>query len=199
MLDINFWQSRYDSGNTPWDLGQASPHFIGLLHNPPAWLKPGKMAVVGSGRGHDAALFAQAGFEVVGFDYAPGAILEAQTHYGKLAQFQQANIFDLADPHSPWAGQFEYILEHACFCAILPRERAAYERSAKNLLKPDGTIIGVFWEHDATDGPPFSTTEAHLRETFEPDFELLSIQPVPPADDREGIERLAILRRSGEV
>ena len=199
MLDLNFWQSRYDSGNTPWDLGQASPHFIALLQSEPSWLKAGKMAVVGTGRGHDAALFAEAGFEVVGFDYAPGAILEAQARYGQFARFQQANIFELADPHSPWAGEFDYVLEHTCFCAILPSEREAYVKSVKNLLKPDGLLIGVFWEHNDEDGPPFSTTEAHLRQAFGADFELVSIQEVPPARNRDGVERLVVLRRLSEV
>jgi SAM-dependent methyltransferase len=199
MLNMDFWQNRYDSGNTPWDLGQASPHFVNLLQSQPHWLIPGKISVLGCGRGHDAALFAKAGFETVGFDYAPGAIQEAQTHYGQIAQFQQANIFDLADPHSPWTEQFDYLLEHTCFCAILPKERPDYVKSVHNLLKPGGSLIGVFWEHDDTDGPPFSTTEAQLREAFQPGFEVISIQALTPAEDRKGIERLVILRRTSEV
>lgn len=199
MLNMDFWQNRYDTGNTPWDLGQASPHFVALLQNQPDWLKPGKIAVLGCGRGHDAALFAQTGFEAVGFDYAPGAIQEAQAHYGLLAQFQQANIFDLADPNSPWASQFDYVLEHTCFCAILPEERPAYVKSVHNLLKPNGLLIGVFWEHDDTDGPPFSTPEAHIHDAFQTGFEVISIQPLTPADDRKGTERLVVLRRTSEV
>jgi len=204
MLDIQFWQSRYDSGQTPWDLGQASPHFINLLQDRPAWLVPGKMAVLGSGRGHDAALFAKAGFEVVGFDYAPGAVQAAQAQYGQAqpgnaVKFQQMDIFELANPQSPWAGQFDYVLEHTCFCAILPKQRPAYLDSVKNILKPGGILIGVFWELNDPDGPPFTTTETQLHESFDSDFELLSMQTYPAAMNREGFERLVILRRSTEV
>ena len=199
MLDIQFWQSRYESGQTPWDLDQASPHLISLLDDPPVWLTPGKMAVLGSGRGHDAALFAKAGFEVMGFDYAPGAIQEAQRRYGDIAQFRQMDIFDLANPHSPWAGQFDYVLEHTCFCAILPNQREAYLASVKNILKPGALLIGVFWEHADPDGPPFSTTEAELKAYFEPEFEFLLLQAYPAVMNREGTERLAILRHSSEV
>jgi SAM-dependent methyltransferase len=199
MLTMDFWQSRYDTGNIPWDLGQASPHFAALLQSQPEWLKPGKLAALGCGRGHDAALFARAGFETVGFDYAPGAIQEAQALYGQLGQFQQANIFDLADPKSSWAGQFDYALEHTCFCAILPQERPAYVNSLRHLLKPNGLLIGVFWEHEAPDGPPFSTPEAQIREAFEPDFAVVSMQALAPADDRKGTERLVVLRRTSEV
>ena len=199
MLNVDFWQNRYATHNTPWDLGEASPHFVEFLKQRPDWLKPGKMAVPGSGRGHDAALFAQAGFDVIGFDYAPGAIQEAQTRYGQIARFQQANLFDMAQPDSPWAGQFDYVLEHTCFCAILPQERPAYVKSVQNLLKPSGYLIGVFWEHQDPDGPPFSTTETQIRSDFQTAFELVSIQPKAPADDRSGTERLVILRRTIDV
>ena len=199
MLNMDFWQGRYNSQNTPWDLGKASPHLSALLQQAPDWLRPGKTAVVGCGRGHDAALFAQAGFPTVGFDYAPGAIAEAKALYGAMADFQQANLFELADPASPWAGQFDYWIEHTCFCAILPEERPAYVRSALNLLKPNGLLIGVFWEHDDPDGPPFSTPEADWHAAFDAHFEVVSVEAGPPAGGRQGIERLVVLRRTSEV
>lgn len=199
MLNLDFWQDRYATGNTPWDLGGPSPHFEALLARQPAFLTPGKMAVFGAGRGHDAALFAKAGFDVVGFDYAPGAIESARQRYGSLVQFEQADIFALADPGSPWAKQFDYILEHTCFCAIHPKEREAYVQSVLNLLKPGGLIIGVFWEHADEDGPPFSTTEADLQERFGSDFDMISNESRMPVSDRGGIERLVILRRKTEL
>lgn len=193
MISIDFWQDRYETGETPWDLGGPSPHFMELLRQKPDWLKPGKMAVPGSGRGHDAALFAQAGFDVVGFDYSPGAIERAKSLYGNVARFEQADIFTLQN--SPWVGQFDYVLEHTCFCAILPKQRTDYSRMAQALLKPGGTLIGVFWEHYDSDGPPFSTSQADIQTVFETGFEILSATEKTPASDREGIERLTFLRR----
>lgn len=195
MTGVDFWQGRYESSNTPWDLGGPSAHFAALLKDSPDWLTPGEMAVLGSGRGHDAALFAQHGFAVTGFDYAPGAVAAANQLYGAVAQFEQANIFELADPASPYANRFDYVLEHTCFCAILPQERAAYAQSATHLLKPGGYLIGVFWEHSATDGPPFSTSKADIQDVFGPEFEMVDMQERPPVGDRSGVERLVILRR----
>ena len=195
MIGVDFWQGRYESSNTPWDLGGPSAHFAALLQDPPDWLTPGDMAVLGSGRGHDAALFAQQGFAVTGFDYAPGAVAAATQLYGAIARFEQADIFELADPASPYANRFDYVLEHTCFCAILPQERTAYAQSATNLLKPGGYLIGVFWEHSQTDGPPFSTTKAEIQDVFGPGFEMIDMQERPPVSDRSGVERLVILRR----
>lgn len=199
MLDVNFWENRYEAENTPWDLAGPSPHFVDLLGQKPDFLKPGKMAVLGSGRGHDAACFAQAGFEVTGFDYAPGAIKLASKLYGKLARFERADIFDLADPASLYTENFDYVLEHTCFCAILPEQRLDYVRAVSNLLKPGGYLIGIFWEHRDTDGPPFSTTKADLEAAFAQAFESISRLDRTPVSGRGGVERLVILRRKTEV
>ena len=211
MPDVDFWQNRYETESTPWDLGEASPHFVSLLEGgasglnnalkPP--LTPGKMAVLGCGRGHDAALFAQAGFDVVGFDYAPAAIREAQALYGQMARFQQLDILklglDRGDSTSMWTGYFDYVLEHTCFCAISPADRPAYVQAVKTLLKPGGLLLGLFWETgEQEEGPPYNTLETDVRSEFRSGFEVVSVQDLKPALGRGGVERLTILRRSNE-
>ncbi|HEY9746190.1 MAG TPA: methyltransferase domain-containing protein [Oculatellaceae cyanobacterium] len=195
MLGVDFWQERYETGQTPWDLGGPSPHFVELLKHQPDWLKAGKMAVPGSGRGHDAALFAQAGFEVIGFDYSPGAIMEAKGLYGETTRFEQADIFQLGAAESTWLAQFDYVLEHTCFCAILPEQRGDYVKNMKALLKPDSLLIGVFWEHAEWGGPPFSTSLQDIQTHFETDFDILLSENKTPARGRNGLERLTVLRR----
>jgi SAM-dependent methyltransferase len=196
MHQVDFWRDRYQRGETPWDLGAGSPHFRDWLsRHDPEIFPPGKTAVLGCGRGHDAALFAAAGFDVVGFDYAPEAIAEAQRLYDGKVRFEQADIFALADRQSPWAHAFDYVVEHTCFCAIHPSERPAYVQSVATMLKLGGYLLGVFWEHDKTDGPPFSTPENEIKSAFSNDFELLSVETREPVADRSGMERLCVLRR----
>ncbi len=163
--DVAFWESRYESRTTAWDLGEGAPPFAIAVES----LKPGKMAVLGCGAGHDAALFADAGFDVVGFDFAPGALELAASLYGDLFALEQADIFNLP---STWHGKFDYVLEHTCFCAIDPRQRDAYMRTVCNLLKPSGTLVGLFWHHGETDGPPFDTTPEELLARLSPHFTL---------------------------
>lgn len=199
MPDVDFWSARYETQNTPWDLSGPSPHFVALLNDKPSFLTPGKMAVLGSGRGHDAAYFADAGFEVTGFDYAPQAVAMATKLYGGKVQFKVADIFDLASPGNPDAGQFDYVLEHTCFCAIDPERRTAYARSVETLLKPDGYLIGILWEHSNTDGPPFSTSKAEIETVFGQGFDCVSVTDCKAVDGRGGVERLVILRRKNEL
>lgn len=199
MLDMSFWESRYQAQNTPWDLAAPTPWFAEFLSRKPDFFSPGKMAVFGAGRGHDAALFAQAGFEVVAFDYAPQAIALGQQLYGQHVRFEQQDIFDLADPDSGYAAMFDYALEHTCFCAILPSQRADYVKSVVTILKPGGYLLGVFWEHNDEDGPPFRTTEADLQTAFAESFDFVSTEAHAAVAGREGLERLVLLRRKTDV
>lgn len=171
-----FWEQRYQEGRTGWDLGEPAPPFVQLLAGANA-PQPGTMAVLGSGRGHDALLFADRGFDILGFDVAPSAIAAAtqlaqERHLS--ARFQQQDIFSL---ETDFAGQFDYVLEHTCFCAIAPALRPAYVRLVHTLLRPHGELIALFWAHNKPSGPPFGATVAELQTLFTPYFDAIAFEP----------------------
>ena len=201
VANSQYWENRYVDGTTGWDLGQAAPPFVSLLNSSVA-PKTGKIAVLGSGSGYDAMLFAKAGFEVIGFDFAPSAITQSVAlraiasstaltqNSGISAQFLQRNIFDLPAefPH-----YFDYVLEHTCFCAIDPSDRPAYVKLVKSLLKPSGELIALFWAHHMPGGPPFGVTTAEIRQYFESDFKInrltLANNSVPQRHGQEYLGR----------
>ena len=194
VTNSQYWENRYIEGTTGWDLGQAAPPFVSLLDSVAA-PKSGKIAVLGSGSGYDALLFAQRGFEVIGFDFAPSAITQSFAFATQLAQssgisaqFLQRNIFDLP---SEFPHYFDYVLEHTCFCAIEPGDRPAYVKLVKSLLKPSGELIALFWAHNQPGGPPFGTTTTEIRQYFEPDFQINSLSLVSNSvPQRQGQEYL---------
>ena len=200
VANFEYWENRYIEGKTGWDLGQAAPPFVSLL-NSPAAPKAGKIAVLGSGSGYDALLFAQRGFEVIGFDFAPSAIALARSqsfaastaltqNSGIFAQFLQRNIFDLP---AEFPYYFDYVLEHTCFCAIEPSLRPAYVNLVKSLLKPSGELIALFWAHNQPGGPPFGVTTAEIHQYFEPYFKINSLtltnNSVPQRQEQEYLGR----------
>jgi SAM-dependent methyltransferase len=172
-LTAQTWEQRYQDQQTGWDLGQPAPPFVELLkqQNSP---KPGSIAVLGSGYGHDAILFAQNGFEVIGFDYAPTAIAKA-TELGKgwPVQFKLRNIFELIPEFS---GTFDYVLEHTCFCAIDPKLRKQYVEIVANILQPEGELIALFWAHQRQGGPPYGSNVKELQQLFEKQFDIISFE-----------------------
>ena len=200
MLSIanpEYWENRYQEGTTRWDLGQAAPPLQSLLNSTQA-PPPGKIAVLGCGRGYDAILFAQHGFEAIGFDFASSAIADATAlaqASGSSAKFMQRDIFELPAefPH-----EFDYVLEHTCFCAIDPSLRSAYVKLARNILRSQGELIGLFWAHTRPGGPPFGATTEEIQQLFAPDFNILSLELVTNSiPERQGDEYLGHFRFKG--
>jgi SAM-dependent methyltransferase len=189
-----YWEQRYQEQTTRWDLGQAAPAFVSLL-NSEKKPNPGLTAVLGCGRGYDGLLFAEHGFEVIGFDFAPSAIAQATSlaqATNSTAKFLQRDIFELARefPHA-----FDYVVEHTCFCAIPPERRGEYVQLVRSLLRPEGELIALFFTHTRPGGPPFGSTPAEIRQYFEADFEILSLEPVlNSVPSRQGEEHIGHLR-----
>ena len=193
-LTAEAWEARYQSSNDPWNLGNPTPPFVNLLaadHAP----YPGKLAALGCGKGHDALLFAESGFEVVGFDFAPSAISEAiATAKARAikAQFLQRDIFAL---DKEFADSFNYVLEHTCFCAIDPKKRSQYVEVVKSILCPGGKLIALFYTHKRSGGPPFGVKPQEVLEYFSPYFEPIVFQQAPDSiTRRQGDEHLAIFQ-----
>jgi SAM-dependent methyltransferase len=193
-LTATAWEDRYQTDNTPWDLVHPAPVFVGLLDSDQC-PHPGSMAVLGCGKGHDALLFAAAGFEVVGFDFAQSPIEQAQataTAKNLKAQFLQRDIFDLVPE---FLQGFDFVLEHTCFCAIDPSLRSQYVQLVKSLLRPQGKLIALFFTHNRPGGPPFGIQPAEVLELFTPEFEPLRFEPNQQSvASRQGEEYLGIFQ-----
>ncbi len=193
-LTAEAWEAKYQSKGDRWDLGCPSPPFINLLvgNNAP---QPGKIAVLGCGKGHDALLFAESGYEVTGFDFAPSAITEATTIAQSReikAQFLQRDIFSL---DQEFANSFDYVLEHTCFCAIDPELRLQYVEVVKNILRPGGKLIGLFYTHNRPGGPPFGVKPQEVLDLFATDFETVLFQTAKDSiERRQGDEHFAIFQ-----
>ncbi|MBD2103256.1 methyltransferase domain-containing protein [Leptolyngbya sp. FACHB-261] len=191
--EATFWEPYYQQGTLRWDLGQAAPPLVELLQA--AKPKPGRAAVLGCGRGYDALLFADQGFEVVGFDFAPSAIAAATAlaqAAGSSAQFLQRDIFELIPE---FENQFDYVVEHTCFCAIAPEKRPDYVRLVRTLLRPQGELLGLFFTHQRPGGPPFGVTSEEIQQYFRADFEILSLTPnLNSIPARQGEEHIGQFR-----
>lgn len=199
MNDVNspsFWEENYRSGQTGWDLGKPTPVFQRLAES--GDFPPGTMLVICAGRGYDARLFADRGFEVTAVDFAEEAVKEmlALNETGTTMEVIQADLFDLPAFMSE---EFDYILEYTCFCAIDPQRRAEYIKSVANLLKPGGKYIALaFPIGGRTGGPPFVVTPDELVTPLsEMGFELITREvPEDSVPGRQGIEELLILRKN---
>jgi SAM-dependent methyltransferase len=166
MSDVNspeFWEAIYQQG-APWDLGTPTPVFRRLLES--GEFEPGRMIVLGAGRGYDARMFARHGFEVTAVDFATDAAdaMRALVEPDTPVDVVQSDLFALPPTldHT-----FDYVLEYTCFCAIDPARRPAYSDLVRRLLNPGGTYIALLFPiWDQPGGPPFAVSPQELMALF---------------------------------
>ncbi len=183
-----FWEACYESEMDGWDIGGPTPVFERLATEIPK----GRICVIGCGRGYDAVTFAKAGFEVTAIDFAKTAVLASRENARKEEvemTVLREDFFDLPDELQ---GQFDYVLEYTCFCAISPERRFEYDRVIWQLLKPEGKLLGLFFPLDKNvdeGGPPWGVNISELHALFGLHWNLESEEmpkeSIEPRADRE--------------
>jgi len=186
------WETRYQSGDMPWEKGEASPGLVDFLaaHSD---LPRGTVLVPGCGTGHDARAWARANFDVTGLDLAPSAVrlAEERTRAPRLkCRFLQEDFLG-ATPPQP----FDWIFEHTLYCAIDPSRRDDYAAAVLRWLKPGGQFLAVHYMIRDTEGPPFGVTQQELMERFTPHFELRAGWVPRSYANRAGLELMLWWRR----
>ena len=190
------WEADYARHTDGWDLGGPTPIFKRLILS--GQLIPGRMIVLGAGRGHDAREFARHGFQVTAVDFAAQAISEMH----RLAEAEapveilQHDIFTLPDTltHS-----FDYVLEYTCFCAIDPKRRPEYADLVARLLKPGGMYIDLAFPLDGRKGgPPFAVSTSEILDLFQRrGFKLIAREkPVDSISARRHAEEIFLFQKN---
>lgn len=199
-----FWDSRFQLGDTPWDTGLPSQTIVALSLLP-EFPKEGTVLIPGCGNGHEALYFSSKRYEVSAVDWSATATneLRLQARRKNLAvEVLQSDFFFI--PES-WRLTFDVVVEHTFFCAIDPEDRARYVNQILELLKPGGHFIGTFFItqkidqisvfSDSTEPPFWSTTE-EIHQLFSPHFEILRLEVSPHTEKRwEGLQWLAHFKR----
>src|SRR5260221_667356 len=196
--DVNLpdkWEADYQGGTDGWDPGGPTPVFQRLASS--KRFKPGRMIVLGAGRGHDAREFSRHGFQVTAVDFSKYVVGQMRKLADPAAPIEilQHDIFTLPDELN---NSFDYLLEYTCFCAIDPKRRSEYADLVTRILKPGGTYIDLAFPLDArTGGPPFAVTESEIINLFTSrGFELISREkPEDSVKPRQHAEELFIFQK----
>lgn len=183
--DKSYWDNRYKTGETGWDIGTVSTPlkmYIDQCEN-----KSAAILIPGCGNAHEAAYLLQQGFtNVTIIDISPAAIVKVRA---VLRDFEGKQLHIICGDFFALNQTFDLILEQTFFCALPPATRQAYVTKMHELLKPGGKLVGVLFNRQFDQGPPFGGTSLEYQDLFSELFaiEVLekcynSIQP------REGTE-----------
>jgi SAM-dependent methyltransferase len=193
------WEGDYQRGTAGWDLGGPTPVFKRLASS--ERFKPGRVIVLGAGRGHDAREFARHGFDVTAVDFSSYAVEQMRQLADPQApiKFLQRDIFQLPPEFN---GSFEYVLEYTCFCAIDPKRRAEYADLVRRLLTENGLYIDLAFPLDQRKGgPPFAVTASEILDLFlNRGFTLLWREiPADSVKPRRHAEELFVFQKNGKL
>lgn len=195
---VTDWEQHYREGNTPWDKGEPSPGLLDFLAENSMG---GAVLVPGCGYGHDVRAIAvcRGVEEVVGLDVAASAVRWASERNGLAGvRYEWGDLFDLP---GHLRGQFDWIWEHTCFCAIDPSRRDEYVGAVHGALREGGRFLGVFYlnpydEEHREGGPPFGASREEIESRFAGRFEMeRAWVPQRAYPGREGREWMALMRK----
>jgi SAM-dependent methyltransferase len=183
-LDQDFWNSKYEKGETGWDLGMVSPPlraYIDQLSD-----KHISILIPGCGNSYEAEYLLQHGFtDITLIDIAPLLVkkLNEQFKDNRHVKVLLGDFFE----HE---GQYDLILEQTFFCALNPSLRKNYVAKMKSLLAPGGKLVGVLFDKEFDfEGPPFGGCKCEYESLFKADFFFKTFEPCyNSAAPRQGSE-----------
>lgn len=194
-----YWDNRYKKSETGWDLGEISQpikSYINQLVN-----KEISILIPGAGNGHEAAYLHKQGFKNV-------TMLDISAH--------PLEAFKLKNPTFPsnnliqqdffkHKANYDLIIEQTFFCTFPPEKmnRVKYATKMASLLKPNGKLVGVFFNFPLvknTENPPYGGSLKEYRQYFQPYFKLHTFEVCYNSEvDRQDKELFAILHKKAAI
>jgi hypothetical protein len=189
MLDSNYWQERYKTNQTGWDVGTITTpikEYIDQLND-----KSIKILIPGCGNAHEAAYLWQQGFtNVFLLDYAAEPLNNFSKHY---PDFPKSHL--LLKDFFELDAKFDLIIEQTFFCALAPQLRSSYAEKMCHILNPEGKLAGVMFSSEfEKEGPPFGGTKSEYQALFERYFDILKMEECYNSiEPRKGNELFVVL------
>lgn len=211
-LTSRYWQDRFDTGDTPWELGHPSVVLLEAFDTLSQLGKPvSGMRVLspGCGKGSDALEIASRGAHVIAVDWSPMAVKSLEQ---KRAESTGSIEVIAGDFFQVTPQPVDCVAEHTFFCAIDPTVRPRYAERIAEWIKPGGFLVGNFFvlpDAEAAalpglsltqsgEGPPFATTVTELEGVLSPYFSTRVLRQAARQEEgrRPGMEWVGIFQRS---
>jgi len=155
-LNHSYWDNRYLNNQFSWDLGEVSTplkvYFDQLTDKNLSILIPG------AGNAYEAEYLFNLGFKNIYIcDISEVAI---NNFLKRCKDFDPAHVLRI-DFFKIQLQLFDLIIEQTFFCALDPKLRPDYFIKMSELLKPNGKLVGLFFDDVLNaDKPPFGGNKA---------------------------------------
>lgn len=191
QLDKNYWDSRYQTEQTGWDLGTASgpiKKYIDQLTN-----KELRILIPGCGNAYEAEHLLESGFKnITLIDISPSLVQQLRKKFDG-----RENITVLEGDFFEHQGEYDLILEQTFMCALDPSMREDYVKKIHSLLGEKGKLSGLlFGVHFEKAGPPFGGSSSEYESLFSNHFNIQTMEKAyNSVKPREGNELFIIFNK----
>ncbi|MCO6461743.1 MAG: methyltransferase domain-containing protein [Saprospiraceae bacterium] len=171
-LNADFWNQRWKSGQTGWDIGYASPPIISFMMQYPD--KKASILIPGCGNAYEAEKLAAMGFsDITLIDISEELVLRLREKFINTPQIKVMN-----GDFFRHQGRYDLVLEQTFFCAQVIERRQEYVSQIAALLNDGGMLAGVLFGVDfGKDGPPFGGNADTYRTLFGTYFNIKKLEP----------------------
>ncbi|NPA94947.1 MAG: class I SAM-dependent methyltransferase [Thermodesulfobacteria bacterium] len=175
--EIERYQRRYETGDTPWDSGRPDKNLVNFLKT--AQLSGKKALEIGCGTGENAIFLAQNGFDVTATEIVPLALDKAREKAEKQGVSINFLVKDIMDEDIP-GKPFDFAFDRGCFHHYkTPEERLKFARRLAQHLGDRGIWLCLAGNSDGEkvhgQGPPKRTAQEMVA-AVEPFFEILLLK-----------------------
>ncbi|KAK0526127.1 hypothetical protein OC834_004662 [Tilletia horrida] len=199
------WDSAWKESTTPWDGGEAQLALLSVLEDESIGGQfvpsEGTALVAGCGRGYEALVLAERGFETLGVDISEEAVAQAEKWLASQPDSLARERVDfMVQDFFALDFAMDLCFDHTFFCALPPSWRPRWAETYARIIMPGGVLIAVVYPikgpNAGPDGPPFNVAPEHYKELLSADFEL-QWEGIPPKqkESRVGMEQVQIWKR----
>ena len=153
MAEQNRFKQRYETGDTPWDIGKPDFNLIQTVTTTP--IKPCKALEIGCGTGDNSIWLYQQSFHVVGIDASEVAIEKAKEKASKANAKCAFLVSDILTSRVE-AAPFGFVFDRGCFHTMgSDKERKRFAENVNGHLGKDGLWLSLLGNADEQrDGSP---------------------------------------------
>ena len=172
--DAEHWEKFYtqtDPASLPWNAGGPDPDLVRLVNS--GTIPVGQALDIGTGPGHDAVFLIQRGFNVIGIDISPTAVVLARQNAssaGLFGFFQEGDIRRI-----PVEDHFiDFAYDRGCFHVLEPADRPKAVGEVHRVLRDGGLfLLRVFSDKEPPGDGPHRFTRRELENLFDKKFKTL--------------------------
>jgi SAM-dependent methyltransferase len=168
--DNLYWETQYKDNTTAWDIGCISPpiqSYIDTIAN-----KKARILIPGCGNSYEAEYLLQQGFtNCTLIDIAPTLVARLHDKFKN-----NANITLILGDFFEHQGEYDYIIEQTFFCALPQSMRPKYANKMETLLAPKGKLIGLLFDRNFDQSPPYDGNKQEYTLLFQEKFTVLMME-----------------------